>query len=291
MKGRHHTEKILYPAVDNAILTDVNLNNSTFKLSSLSNSSIIDTHFDSSTIIDTIFTFSNFEKSSFVNCKITASLFDRISSLKGVSFSESEFNDVFFVGSDLTGADFQKVKGQLLPVHFYEVRNFKEAKFDEELKAKIEKKITEDEFIEYVTEKSELSKQRKEELLQSLDELRNRKDYFKNAAIAYAYLNKKDAKLAARAAWIVASENTQKLMSEELSKLKKGFEEIKSKSKTDLEREEIEVIINELSDFEKELKGLKRTIDVIKASKKELSNINQKYLDALEKGNANIFKQ
>lgn len=244
--GRDSSEKLklFRNSLNSVVLADLDLSNLTLKMSAIGLSTISETKFDNSEIIDTVFTFSDFQKSSFVNCKINASLFDRISNLKGVKFSDTEFNDTFFTGSDLTGADFQGVKAGLQPVHFYEARNIEKAKFDEKLKTEIEKKkITEDEFIEYVIEKSELIKVRKEDLLQSLDELMNRVDYFTNAAIAYAYLNKKDAKLAARTAWIVASENTQKLMSKKISDLKKDFEKMKSELKGDLEREGIEVII------------------------------------------------
>lgn len=272
--------KFFRNSMNNVVLADLDLSNSIFKRSSISTSTISETKFDYSKIIDTVFTYSNLEKSSFVGCEINASLFDRITNLKGVKFFATEFNDTFFTGSDLTGADFQGVKAGLQPVHFYEAINIEKAKFDDKLKTEIkEKKITEDDFIEYVTEKSELSNQRKEALLQSLDELRNRLAYFINASGVYASNDKEDARLAARAAWIIASENTKASMSAELSKLKNDLKKLKGK--------ELDII--KLSNFEEELKGLKRIMKDIKATKEKLFTINRKYLDALEQGNANIF--
>jgi uncharacterized protein YjbI with pentapeptide repeats len=157
-------------SLNNAILSYVNLNKATFKLSALSGSTILETHFDGSTIIDTVFTRSDLTKSSFQGSAITTSLFDQ-ATLKNVNFSGSKFKDVFFAGSDLTEADFRGVKG-LEPIYFYAVEDeyIKKAKFDDQFKIKLGQelpKITEDDFKKYI-ENSELSKDRKEALFKYL---------------------------------------------------------------------------------------------------------------------------
>lgn len=166
-------------SLNSVLMTELKLNNSTFKRSALSVSTILDTEFDGSTIIDTVFTFSDLTKSSFKDCKITASLFDQ-ATLKGVNFSgsKSEFKDVFFAGSDLTGADFTGVK-RLEPIYFYAVEDeyIKKAKFDDQFKIDLDEKlpkITEDDFKKYV-ENSELSKTRKKDLFLTIRELREKR--------------------------------------------------------------------------------------------------------------------
>ncbi|MBI3355110.1 MAG: pentapeptide repeat-containing protein [Nitrospirae bacterium] len=156
------------------ILTDVNLNKSTFKLSALSNSTIIDTYFDGSTIMDTVFTGSDLTKSSFKDCEITASLFNQ-ATLKNVNFSGSELKDVFFTGSDLTGADFKGTKG-LKPEYFYKAIYIGEAKFDNQELVKKSKDIKVDDFIKYAYHESKLSKQRKKEFIKSLYGISDKKE-------------------------------------------------------------------------------------------------------------------
>lgn len=143
-----------------------------FERAALSRVLVDETTFDELTIKDTIFTFSDIIKSSFVDCEITASLFDQITSLRGTAFSNSKFKDVFFAGSDLTDADFKGAKG-LLPIYFYEAKNIDKDNFDDpEFKIKVDK-ITEDEFKGYVNN-SELADYRKEELFRTLDELKKK---------------------------------------------------------------------------------------------------------------------
>lgn len=143
-------------SLNSARLFGLNFKKSNFERSAISNSIIEEATFDGATIIDTLFTFSDLTKSRFVDCKITASLFNHISSFKGASFSAVEFNDVFFVGSDLTEANFKGAKG-LKPIYFYKAKNIEKAEFDNEFKIKLTNelgidsvKMTDEKFLEYI---------------------------------------------------------------------------------------------------------------------------------------------
>lgn len=161
-------------SLDGIVLANINLTNATFKHSALSLSTLLETKFNRSKIIDTIFTYSDLAKSHFTDSKIELSLFD-LAVLRYVDFSGTEFRDVFFAGSDLTGANFKAAKG-LKPVYFYEAENIDKALFDVEFKEELDKKlknITEDKFKKYINEKSGLSKQRIEELFKTIYEIKS----------------------------------------------------------------------------------------------------------------------
>ena len=167
-------------SMNESLMIGLKLFDSKFKSSALSSSTINETDFNGSTIIDTVFTSSDLTKSSFKGCTITASLFDQ-AILKGVDFSDSEttktkFKDVFFVGSDLTGANFTGIP-DLQPEYFYGAKNIDKAVFDDE-KSKKEmaekvKKVEEkeDDFIRFIN-KSELTEQRKDGLFSTLCKLK-----------------------------------------------------------------------------------------------------------------------
>lgn len=160
--------KFYLNSLNYAAMRSLNLSNAEFESSALSVSRIIETMFNGSTIKDTVFTFSDLTKSNFVNCEITTSLFDQ-TSLRGASFFKSKFEDVFFAGSDLTGATFEGAQG-LQPIYFYKAKIDK-ANFDVEFKETLDSelpKINEEEFKNYIKNNSKLSKQRIEELFKTL---------------------------------------------------------------------------------------------------------------------------
>lgn len=110
--------------------------------------------------------------SSFIDCIVSTSLFSQ-AVLNKVDFSGSNFTDVFFTSADLAEAKFIGTKW-LKPIYFYSAKNLDKAIFEPEFKMELEEEfvnITEDEFKEYVNEKSELSKIRKEELFETLNQL------------------------------------------------------------------------------------------------------------------------
>jgi len=185
--SKSHPEKIEFfrNSLNYVTIKGINLSNSVFDMSALSQSNILKTKFDGSKIEDTVFTFSNLTNSSFANCKeITDSLFDQVN-LKDVDFSNSNFRDVFFAGSDLTNTNFTGVKG-LHPEYFYKAKNIDKAKFDSEIETKIDgqqvkisadkfkqltKNMSEEEFKKYI-DGCEMPKYRKDDLFTTLAEIR-----------------------------------------------------------------------------------------------------------------------
>jgi uncharacterized protein YjbI with pentapeptide repeats len=266
------------------IVTDINLSNSIIKRSALSSSTILDTIFDHSKIIDTVFTGSVLTKSSFRKCKIYFSLFDD-TILEEVDFYGSEFRDVFFATSDLTGTNFRSLRG-LDAINFYEAKNIDKASFDPDFKDKLAKleNITENEFLDYV-HKTKLSPSRKDTLFETIDLLRQRYNYFVNAAILYIWKDDRNAQVAAIASINVAAKVTIKSMNGYIDKLEKNIDKLEKillNKKPDL--------INRLSELNSEILSKKEwSIDRVKELKKDLMELDPEYLYALEKGDPDIF--
>lgn len=158
-------------SLNNAIMENISLLRSSFKASALSSSQIFQCSFDESTLVNTVFTFSLLNNTSFRNCKLHSVLWD-YTNLMDVDFSGCEMEDNFFLGADLTRVNFRKTKG-LKPIFFYLARNIDKAFFDGNLGKEIQAQvlqITQPQFEDYVI-KSSITKQRRDALFLSLDEM------------------------------------------------------------------------------------------------------------------------
>lgn len=159
-------------SMNKVAILEINLPNSTIEKSAFSKSSIFHTKFNGAKIEDTVFTFSDLTKSSFADCAITSSLFDQ-TTLNRVDFSGAEFKGVFFTGSDVSEANFKGSRG-LKPIYFYKAKNIHKAFFDEGFRRELDEQLngmTEETFINYVNNESDLSSQRKKDIFNTLEEL------------------------------------------------------------------------------------------------------------------------
>ncbi len=121
------------------LLSGLQLPNIKIKLSAITSANIYKVNFTHAQIEDSTFDSTRIKYSTFQNSEIKDSLFDRVISLKGTKFNNSTFTDVFFVKANVAGADFRGVKG-LEPMNFFNADNWKQAKFDEEFKRKLEER-------------------------------------------------------------------------------------------------------------------------------------------------------
>ncbi len=270
-------------------LMEIDISKSTIKKTAFSASVITNTKFDGSRINDTVFTGSDLKESSFRGCEISGSLFDD-AILEDVDFSGYEnkltdFDDVFFANSDMTGAKFKNIKG-IEAIHFYGAKEIDKAVFGDKFK-KIPnelKKITEDEFLRYVLN-SELSKDRKHTLLETIDLLRKRYEYFVNAVITYAFRDEEHSKVAAFAAYMASSDNTIKSMAKYIdrfySRLREDLPNYPDRRKA----------VDRLKWLIEGLKNKLRSVDEIMKQKDDLRKLNIEYLNALEMGDADIFER
>ncbi|MEK7482693.1 MAG: pentapeptide repeat-containing protein [Planctomycetota bacterium] len=162
-------------SLNNTIMEDISLIKSNFKASAFSSTQILQCRFDESSFINTVFTYSPLMSTSFRNCKLFSVLWD-YTNLTDVDFSGSEFDDNFFMGADLTRANFRKTKG-LKPVFFYLARNVDKAHFDGNFGKEIQSQLlqmTQAQFEDYAF-KCNITKQRRDALFFSLDDLAPKK--------------------------------------------------------------------------------------------------------------------
>lgn len=274
-------------ALNHAVLTEIDLSKSTIKNSALSQSIIDYIKFDESEIRNTVFTDSDLKKCSFKECNIMFSLFDG-AILKDVDFSGSEtkmteFKEVFFAGSNLSGANFKNIDG-IKPIYFYGAKNVDEAIFDDNFKNIPDEmnEVMEDEFIKCVLE-SELTKSRKHTLLQTIDLIRKRYDFFTNASIAYTWFNDKNSKLAAIAAYMVASNNTITSMNNFITKVNSYWKKYLPSDPS------LKPAIDRLLDLKGEIESKKWDLEGIMKDKEMLRNADIQYLNALESGDSDVF--
>ena len=173
-----HIERLIFSQnrFDDVGMVEVDLSNSDIKYSSFNWSEIDYSKFDNSFILHTTFDNVTFLKTSFVDTKIILSFFI-LSTLNDVDFTGTVFKEVFFIGSDLTGAKYNNTEG-LKPIHFYETENVDKAIFDPAFKKELDEKlgsITEDEFIRYfdnITEFTEWDIERAHDVLNELKKQR-----------------------------------------------------------------------------------------------------------------------
>jgi len=152
-------------------LIDLQLPKTIIKRSVLSSARIEGTDFSKSFIEHTSFFNSIISNTNFSGSIIQSTSFDKLWSLKNVSFKRAIFDDVFFTGSNMQGADFTGAKG-LSPFFFYRTTNLKKAQFDDGFLTQLAEidSITDEKFRNYVNGSS-LSIQGQKELLETLDSL------------------------------------------------------------------------------------------------------------------------
>lgn len=153
--------KLIDPKIINSALTSSTL--ASFEAAGeVSGCAIHNTTFQYSVILD----------STFRSCEIRQTLFSGTggfkASLLNTSFVDSSFEDVFFYHTNLSGADFRRVKG-LKAEYFYGSMNYQSAKFDDEgFIAEIESiNKSPDKFLDFLFN-STLSKSRYESICTNL---------------------------------------------------------------------------------------------------------------------------
>ena len=111
------------------VITDLIMKNTSIKWASFSSSTMSDSVFIDSTIERTYFSSTNLKNSSLRNSDISTTVFS-YATLINTDFSACRFEDVFFLGADLNGANFSGVSG-LRPELFYGALNLDRAVFDD----------------------------------------------------------------------------------------------------------------------------------------------------------------
>ncbi len=147
-----------------------NLPKSRMENSSFSKMIISNVDFSGSEITGTSFAASTFSKCSFAESEITACNFYDIIVENEINFSNTKFDDVFFLGAKLKNSNFKGALG-LKPIYFYGVEFLEYVQFDDEFRMELETeliKIQYADFIKYV-QNSKLMKQRKDELIGTQD--------------------------------------------------------------------------------------------------------------------------
>jgi uncharacterized protein YjbI with pentapeptide repeats len=143
-----------------------NLPKSRMENSAFSEMIISNVDFSGSEITGTSFAASTFSKCSFAESEIIACNFYDIKVENEINFSNTKFEDVFFLGAKLKNSNFKGAIG-LKPVYFYGVQDLDSVHFDDEFRKELDKElklITDDQFIKYV-QNSKLMKQRKDDLI------------------------------------------------------------------------------------------------------------------------------
>lgn len=157
------------------VLLDLKLPEIIIKNSALGLSTINGADFHKANVISSAFSFSSIKNTNFSGSTISTSIFDSLESLKGTDFSNTQFKDVFFAYTNVSGANFTGAKG-LEPLNFYKATNLNEAIFDEDFKKRLAEShietVSEDDFKKFLTTSS-LNKLRRDELLETIN---NRSD-------------------------------------------------------------------------------------------------------------------
>jgi hypothetical protein len=152
---------------------DFNISKSIMKNSAFSEMLFSNVDLSRSEIVATTFSYSRFSNCDFAKSEITGCNFTKIEVKDSIDFSNSTFDDVFFLGANLKNSNFKGAVG-LEPIFFYEVEDLEDVQFDAEFRKELEKElilITDEEFIEYV-ENCKLSNLRASELIEDLSILR-----------------------------------------------------------------------------------------------------------------------
>ena len=114
-------------------------------------------------------------------------------------------------------------------------------------------------------------------------------DYFGNAVRVYALIEEEDARIAILTAAKVAAKKQRDSMVKYLQSMASDMEKM-SKEKAEI-KNHVDKFIKSSTDLVEEISLREWSISDITNQKKELENINQQYLIALEKADPTIFAQ
>lgn len=275
-------------ALNQARVMDLKISDSVMKSSAISSAAITDMELARVDILNTVFTDSNMQNTTFKEGSIDSSLFDNAILFK-VRFSGVDFNDAYFTGTHFKDVIFEDVTG-LSAMNFYPKKSLEGITISEPLKSEIEsdmKNISENDFLEYVFA-SDLTGDRRNTLMETLDISRQRLKYFLLASTVYYFTLDETAKEAAEVAYATASPFNRVFWKNYPYYLANDAN-MAAALKDQVDPESYYSLVDKMTALWQRLEVMPEGFDNIVASKKRLDGMDAELVVALEEGDADIF--
>lgn len=275
-------------ALNQARVMDLKISDSVMKSSAISSAAITDMELARVDILNTVFTDSNMQNTTFKEGSIDSSLFDNAILFK-VRFSGVDFNDAYFTGTHFKDVIFEDVTG-LSAMNFYPKKSLEGITISEPLKSEIEsdmKNISENDFLEYVFA-SDLTGDRRNTLMETLDISRQRLKYFLLASTVYYFTLDETAKEAAEVAYATAS-HFNRVFWKNYPYYLANDANMAAALKDQVDPESYYSLVDKMTALWQRLEVMPEGFDNIVASKKRLDGMDAELVVALEEGDADIF--
>ena len=152
--------------MSNVVLTDLVMRDTTIKWATFGLSVLTDSQMTNSTIERTYFDGSDLKNTNFAQSRISNTVISDALVIN-TSFANSTFQDVYFIGSDLQGANFIGVTG-LQPEYFYDTKNLELAIFEDPGIVEKAQDVTAEDYRRFISQ-SNLNDDKKEYLVPGIN--------------------------------------------------------------------------------------------------------------------------